>query len=394
MRVRLRKLRLFYHAIIMPLCVTMIFLASHNASADNPLDKLSDIQETIKNKLREVKETQKKEESVSAHINNINDRIKKNETDLRSYDKGIAETNSKMQNLSMDISRLSDKLETRRKFLKERIRSLYKRQYGDDALILISSRDYQDLIKKSKYISLVAYYDSKVMNKYSSELRKILAKKQDLESLNEQLLENKDKVSRKKQKLQTDRQKKGKLLAAMKNRREAEEKRIKELEASSRKLQNMIKGMGNKKIPKSILGKGFIASKGRLPWPVDGDVLNWDDEQSAAAADQSLASKDGIRIEAEAGHNAKSVAGGRVVYADAFKGYGRLIIIDHGNGYHSLYGNLEDFALAEGDLLVEGMDVGSIRKVKGSGTSFLYFELRHKGKPIESTPWLKKPLIR
>ena len=71
-----------------------------------------------------------------------------------------------------------------------------------------------------------------------------------------------------------------------------------------------------------------------------------------------------------------------------------LVIIDHGSGYHSLYGNLEDFSITNGDLLVEGMDVGTISKPKDSDTPSLYFEIRHKGKPINPLNWLKNQPIR
>jgi septal ring factor EnvC (AmiA/AmiB activator) len=155
----------------------------------------------------------------------------------------------------------------------------------------------------------------------------------------------------------------------------------------------MIKRLNDKTIPQSIIGKGFKSLKGRLPWPVQGGILIQNSNQKES--DEITPIRDeGIKIEASAGSKAKSVAGGRVVYADSFKGLGMLVIIDHGSGYHSLYGNLQNFSIRTGDLLVEGMDIGTISKSEDAETPSLYFEIRYKGKPINPLNWLKNQSIR
>lgn len=374
----------------MIICFIALFLiAPSSTSAANPLDKLSDIKNKLKSTIEEAQKTKKKETSVRSKINTINDNIQKKEQELKSYDLSIVETRSEMENLSQEISLLTGKLDARKKYLKERIRSLYKRQYGGDALVLISAHDYQDLTRKSKYISLLAYYDSNVLNKYSHDLQIINAKKRELDTLNNKLLASKNNALQKKKELQSDRDEKDKTLAKIRSIRLAKEKKIKELEESSKKLHEMIKKLNAKTIPQSIIGKGFKSLKGNLPWPVPGGTLLQNDEQKESDVTEPDP-EDGVRIVSGPERAAKSVAGGRVVYADSFKGYGKMVIIDHGSGYHSLYGSLENFSIAQGDLLVEGMDVGTIHKSEGTGTPSLYFEIRHKGKPINPLHWLKK----
>ena len=384
----------FYSGIPVFLLVLLLFLVTPSyAPAANPLQKLSDIQEKLKSTMEEAKETKRKENSVRSKIDTINNSISKKEQELRNYDQNIDKAQSKMRNLSHEISMLTSKLDARKKYLKERIRSLYKRQYGGDALVLISASDYQDLTRKSKYISLLAFYDSKVLNKFSDDLQNINAKKTELDALNNQLIASKNNAIKKKKELQSDLNKKDQTLEEIKRIRIAKEKKIRELEESSSRLQKMIKELNNKTIPQSIIGKGFASLKGSLPWPVQGGTLVENNNQKES--DQSMPDReDGIKIAAAGDNTAKSVAGGRVVYADSFKGYGMLIIIDHGSGYHSLYGNLEDFSIKTGDLLVEGMDVGTISQPKDDDEPSLYFELRHRGKPINPMNWLKNHPIR
>jgi len=383
------------HRLVIPLfmCVLpLLFMAPSLLFAANPLEKLSDIQKKLQSTIEEAQETKKKENSVRSNIENINESIRKKEQELKSYDENILKAESKMQNLSEEIRILTEKLDAQKKYLRERIRSLYTRQYGGDALVLISAQDYQDLTKKSKYISLIAFYDSKILNKYSDDLQHILTKKRELDELNNRLLASKSNALQKKKELQSDRNRKDETLERIKNIRLAKEKKIKELEESSRRMQQMIEEMNSKKIPDSIIGKGFKAMKGKLPWPVqEGTPVQHGEESEQADAEPVR--NDGIEIQAGAESKAQSIAGGRVVYAGSFEGYGSLVIIDHGSGYHSLYGNLKDFSIKEGELLIEGMDVGSIADSKETAAPVLYFEIRHRGKPVNPMHWLKnRPL--
>jgi len=105
-----------------------------------------------------------------------------------------------------------------------------------------------------------------------------------------------------------------------------------------------------------------------------------------------LVNKYGIDISVKQGENPKAIAGGRVVYSGKFDGYGNMLIIDHGNDFHSLYGNLSEMTIQKNSLLVEGMDVGQINdSTKNSAPGpVLYFEIRYKGKPLDPLKWLQR----
>ena len=144
-----------------------------------------------------------------------------------------------------------------------------------------------------------------------------------------------------------------------------------------------------KKVPKSIIGKGLRASKGHLPWPVIGKVLipfgKYKDPKFNIPV-----FKNGIEIKAKPEEQPKAVYGGRVVFADWFKGYGLLLIINHGNGYHSLYGNLSEIFHKTGDIINKGTAIGTIGAPRLMNVSTLYFEIRYKGRPVDPQIWLKR----
>jgi septal ring factor EnvC (AmiA/AmiB activator) len=97
----------------------------------------------------------------------------------------------------------------------------------------------------------------------------------------------------------------------------------------------------------------------------------------------------GVEIAAPAGSTVHAVHDGTVAYADAFTGYGRLVIVDHGNQTFSLYGNLADLTAAKGTHVQSGSPVGTVG-LAADGTAATYFELRVDGRPVDPLQWLTK----
>ena len=377
------------------LLICLVILFSFVSSLLFPLEaadtkkKLSEIQKKLKSKKQQVKESIKKEKSVLERIADIDRSIEKKSNELKEYDKRISITKLKISTLSKEISVMNSKLESSNEHLKDRLRALYKQQYGGHALILISAKDYHDLIKRSKYISLIAHYDSRVIKKYGNDIKEFNSKKRKLEALNEELKSDREIAIKTRKTLETDRIKKDKLLAMIRSKRKSYEKAIKELEESSKKLREMMKKLKEKKLPESVTGKGFKSSRGRLPWPVNGKVVIPFGEYKDPAFKITVF-KNGMELKPNRGEKPKAIAGGRVVYADWFKGYGLLLIIDHGSGYHSLYGNLSEIFLNTGDILIGGTVVGKIGMSRLLDYPSVYFEIRHKGKPVDPAKWLKR----
>jgi len=176
------------------MALSVLIFRPFSACAADPSDKLSDIQEKIRTKILEVTETEKQERSVRSTINKIDSDINKKKQELVSYDKRIAQTEARIKVISDEIGQVNEKLDSRKQYLKERVLAIYKRQYGGKALVLISAEDYNDLIRKSNYLSLMAYYDSTVIDEYSARVKEANQKKDEIKKLQEQLLADKKRI--------------------------------------------------------------------------------------------------------------------------------------------------------------------------------------------------------
>ena len=131
-------------------------------------------------------------------------------------------------------------------------------------------------------------------------------------------------------------------------------------------------------------GSPFEKLKGKLAFPVKGDIIN---RFGAPHSDSSVLWK-GVFVRASGGQAVKAIAAGRVVFADWLRGFGNLLIIDHGKGYMSLYANNETLYKQVGDTLRGGDTIASVGNSGGNEESGLYFELRLESKPLDPLKWL------
>lgn len=135
-------------------------------------------------------------------------------------------------------------------------------------------------------------------------------------------------------------------------------------------------------------GSPFDQLKGKLTLPVRGDITN----RFGTPRPDSTVQWKGLFVKSSSGQAVKAIAAGQVVFADWLRGFGNLLIIDHGKGYMSLYGNNETLYKQVGDVLRGGDTIATVGNSGGNEDFGLYFELRHESKPLDPTKWLATKL--
>jgi septal ring factor EnvC (AmiA/AmiB activator) len=177
------------------------------------------------------------------------------------------------------------------------------------------------------------------------------------------------------------------LLVELDERIDDGESRLRDLERNQQDLETLLERLANvlADIP-ADLGKhlGVARQKGRIPMPVKGPVHHAFGQSRGGGLHWQ-----GWLITAEAGSEVGAVAYGRVAFADWLRGYGLLIIIDHGEGFMSLYGHNESLLYEAGDW-VESGDIISVIGVRTESDQGLYFELRKNGKSVDPADWLAR----
>ncbi|HSX69357.1 MAG TPA: peptidoglycan DD-metalloendopeptidase family protein, partial [Pseudomonas sp.] len=133
-------------------------------------------------------------------------------------------------------------------------------------------------------------------------------------------------------------------------------------------------------------GGPFAKAKGKLPWPVNGRLVA---RYGSPRDGDARAKWDGVLIGASAGSQVRAVHGGRVVFADWLRGAGLLVILDHGNGYLSLYGHNQSLLKDAGDMVEAGEAIATVGTSGGQDTPALYFAIRQQGRASDPAQWCR-----
>ncbi|WP_282349258.1 murein hydrolase activator EnvC [Pseudomonas sp. PS01301] len=247
---------------------------------------------------------------------------------------------------------------------------------------LDSQREDLDKVRKERQVAL-----AKLNDQYKQGDQKLQARQQDQEDLAKVLKTIEETLARQAREAEEARQKA--LLAAQ----EAEQRRQREAAAAAAREAPtpapqaprapsgpMVSSSGES------FGGAFASARGKLPWPVDGRLLARFGE---TRGDDVRTKWDGVMISASAGSQVHAVHGGRVVFADWLRGAGLLVILDHGNGYLSLYGHNQTLLKSAGDVVKAGDAIATVGTSGGQSTPALYFAIRQQGKPTDPSQWCR-----
>ena len=165
------------------------------------------------------------------------------------------------------------------------------------------------------------------------------------------------------------------------------EQQLAVLEEKARRLQRLVDNLSQQK-PGLGPALDIRSVQGALAWPVDGKIIERFGRQRNPKF-STFTINNGLKIEAAAGTPVRAVFGGTVLFFFCFKGYGNLIILDHGNRVFSLYGNLKSVTVAVGDHIATGQSLAGVGESDDASAGYLYFEIRQDNRPEDPQKWLR-----
>lgn len=163
--------------------------------------------------------------------------------------------------------------------------------------------------------------------------------------------------------------------------------RLKEMERDRKELESLLQAIEeavvNLQVPDNY--QAFEVMRGKMPWPVKGKPSN----RFGRPRNEGKMRWQGVNIPAREGTTVRAIHHGRVVYADWFRGSGLLLIIDHGDGYMSLYAHNQSLLREVGEWVTAGTAISTVGSSGGQDRAGLYFEIRHQGKPSNPSSWCR-----
>jgi len=369
------------------LAVVLLLLFPSVSSTANPDEEFKKIQEQIREQKKKLSETLLRESSVLDELDTVNIQLSKVEADLRKYRKIMRRTESEIETVNREIGKTRENLERQKDWLARKLRIMQRYGYaGDMVMLLMSAEDVSQMMRVWKYLENLTRHEHSILAAYRANLKSLDEKSEKLRTLKAELERNTEKIMAKENEMGEKKREKELILSSVRTEKSSRRKMIAELNEAAQKLLDIIRESSR---TDDYSAKGFGRLKGKLSWPSEGKIAIPYGSQKDPQFDTPVF-RNGIHIQTDASADARSVYAGKVIFAEWFKGFGQLVIVNHGSGYHTLYGNLSEIFSRVGDIIKDNQIIG---KVGTSGTlnaPGLYFEIRYKGKPLDPVQWLKR----
>ncbi len=372
------------------LCLLIMACCSRAAFATEVEDNLKQL-ELIRSRILQAENSlnnkQKSEVRISRELALLQRTVKQ-------IDAAISDLSRQQRTLQQDIARQESAIKQGERSissvaqrLRRRLVALYKEGDAGVLKIIFSSESPTEMIQQYQYLTRIMEHDQQLIAEYRSvveEQQGRLAVLRDLEQQKASLLERQQ-GERKNAKSAQDL--KARLLKQARLQQKQLKSEIAELNEDAEQLKILITELKNKQQEPVLPGSvAFAKLKGKLEWPLVGRVLIGFGTQRDASLG-TLYESNGIEIATRTGQQIRSVAAGKVVFADYFKNYGNLMIVSHPGGFHTLYAQTDRIQKKVG----ERVSAGDILGYSGySGRESIYFEIRADGAPVNPLAWLKK----
>lgn len=373
-----------------------------NAGTHKTEPKLKDSKvnaETIKRQLHEAESelasiTQKEKEVLEA-FNTADEALSDTRRQVRVAKASLAEVRKKIKKAKKQTGEVKKKIQTGERYAAKRLTALYKINWVGKIHLLATADSFFDFAARKNALEKIIAQDERLLtelNRNKTDLEALLAELQarrtEKRALEKELRERATKLSaqqkRRKKLLLTIRSKKSLELAAIKNLRQA----AMELNATIERIEPVKPKKIQPKRPANN-NKPFRSYKGLLSWPVKGKIISffgpYKDKKYKVTGFQS-----GINIQAERGEPIRSVSDGHVIFSSWFKGFGNMMIIDHGHHYYTVYAHLEEVFKVKGDRVDKNEVIATVGDSGSMTGPALHFEVRHHGKPVDPLKWIRR----
>lgn len=398
---------------MMALIATML-LHTHLVLAEKkpaqPKQALSDLQQRLESLKKELGNSQEAHKDAA-------DALKESELAISDANKKLYEINQRQQEnkktlaqLNAEATSTNQSLAQQQKLLSEQLYQQYSHGQQSYLQMILQNERPSEIARDIHYFSYIAKARAALIQKMQGNLAKLTKLNEETANALKEVDELKQKQVNERQTLQHQKQEKSKVVKSLSRQIASQRGEIKKLQRDEKRLSQLVqrlariipakpkttkKSAANHKQTKQVIannnvvpsdefaGANFATLKGKLRLPVRGDVTN----RFGASREDSGVSWKGLFIKANEGAEVKSVASGRVVFADWLRGFGNLVIVDHGDGYMSLYGNNQAILKQAGEIVRSGDTIASVGNSGGNEANGVYYELRLQSRPFDPLSW-------
>ena len=374
-----------------PLLISSLFIltfssALHASPEDEKKKQLVLLRERVKSVEKSISLTQQSKTKEERELRQIERQLSASSQKIQSLNDKLAQANKKIKALKNEQTLLTDGITAQKLLLAEQLKSAYLMGKQQRVKMLLNQQQPDRMSRVLKYYDYFNQARIDNVEALEADIQKLLIVEENLEAEKRQLasliaakqVENKTLASSKKRRKS--------ILATLSKQIKSSTQELAELKENEKRLTELIASIRQAINDIPLLtqqNKPFKNLKGKLSWPIKGSI------RKKFGSARKSGRYDGVVIAASEGTVIRSISHGRVVYADWLRGYGLLIIVDHGANYMSLYAFNEGLYKEVGDWVEVGEAIGTVGVSGGQQKAGLYFSIRKNGKPVNPIHWCR-----
>jgi len=333
---------------------------------------------------QELRQLRGEEKSLLGEVERLEVELRLRTEELSEIRINLKRTQAELDETVARVADLERSLGAARPALAAHARALYKLGELSYVRLLLSVDRPSDIFRGYRFVSTLARRDGERVAIFRRDLEALQKQKKELERRTARSIELRGDAVAARRRLDSQRQRKTDLLTSIVEKKETHAAYLEELSQAESRLEQLLAGLveGDVAIP-------IAAFRGSLRWPAEGRVRAGFGRRKHLRFD-TYTLHNGIEIACPVDEPVHVVHEGTVVFAERFRGYGLMVVIDHGGKHHSLYAHLAELNVHAGDRVAAG-DVIGISGQGGLESPGVYFEMRYQGRPEDPLDWLGRP---
>lgn len=347
----------------------------------------------IEEKRKRAEEAEKKRESVLQGIQSLDERLVHHRQDHHEINKKLRQKDWEIEEITRQLGAMRTSIDARRDAILARLRVQYMEGRFGRVKALLTADSYSDFQRRGQYLSAVSHKDYELLEAFRVDMERMEQAERQRAEARAVLVAFKMNIEKKLADIRVLQKEKKVYLAKITHEKDSYNRTVEELQRSASRVDSLLHDLEMRRRAMAVRPPTSLplapGVRGALPWPADGKVVSFFGRQKHPTFNTYVQRK-GIEIRTTEGSLIHAVMAGSVVYADWLKGYGLVIILDHANGFFSLYAHASKILAKTGEHVAEGQPIGETGDTGMIGENTLYFELREGAEPVDPLHWLAK----